>query len=154
MSWRLLLLLFLIPTRLLADEMDSRLVKLRLDSGQTLVVAEGEGEARSLGSYSIRLYAKADDPSFALDHFQQGLIRPRDGSVTAVRQIQLKPQGKPFVMVVMQSAGSGSYLSADAYTQPKPGHLALWRCVRALPPTADLRAALMAAKGAAKSCTP
>ncbi|MBV8046409.1 MAG: hypothetical protein JO171_04625 [Paludibacterium sp.] len=125
-------------------------LKMRLDTGQTLVVAEGEGEARSLGSYSIRLYQAApaaDDTTF----FQYGMIRPRDGFLQGINLLRLPQYDTRLVVVVMQSAGTGSYLAADAYL-PAPDHLTLVRCVRGIPPRADLGEALRQAPSADVSC--
>jgi len=43
-----------------AQAQDRHVGKLRLPSNQTVVVAEGDLEARSTGSFSVRLYAAAD----------------------------------------------------------------------------------------------
>jgi len=56
------------------------ITKVKLPSGQTAVVEEGEFEARSLGSFSVRLYDAAptgDETTF----FLAGQVRARDGSV-------------------------------------------------------------------------
>ena len=91
--------------------------KLALPSGPTVVVAEGDFEARSIGSYSVRVYdtqnAQAnDDTTF----FSAGIIRPRDGTIEKVFFAQLGNDGAPSLVVAIRSAGSGGYLSADAFT--------------------------------------
>ena len=51
--------------------------KVRLPSGQTAVVAEGDFEARSIGSFSVRIYdpaAPGDETTF----FRTGQIFGRD----------------------------------------------------------------------------
>jgi hypothetical protein len=80
----------------------------------TIVVAEGDMEPRSIGSYGIRLYAK-NDPAFPYDHFVAGLVRPRDGSIESIRFADIDHDGTPEVIVVMRSTGSGGYQSAEAF---------------------------------------
>lgn len=79
-----------------------------------VVVAEGDFEPRSIGSYTLRLYAKSD-PAFPYDGFLSGIVRPRDGSVESIRFADLDRDGAPEIIVVMRSVGSGGYLSADAF---------------------------------------
>jgi hypothetical protein len=79
-----------------------------------VVAAEGDFEPRSSGSYSLRLYDKAD-PAFPYDRFIAGIVRPRDGSVEQISFADLDGDGKPEIVVTLRSAGSGSYLSADAF---------------------------------------
>ena len=91
--------------------------KLALPSGQTAVVAEGDFEARSIGSYSVRIYSTSsaqpdDDTTF----FSSGVIRARDGTIDKVFLAELGNGGPPSLVVSMRSAGSGGYLSADAFT--------------------------------------
>ena len=57
--------------------------KHQLDAKHTIVVAEGEYEVRSIGSYTIRLY-KVLSPEHPTDNFVCGSIRPRDGVVEDV----------------------------------------------------------------------
>ena len=91
--------------------------KLALATGQTAVVAEGDFEARSIGSYSVRIYSTPsaqpdDDTTF----FSSGVIRARDGTVEKVFLAELGSDGPPSLVVAIRSAGSGGYLSADAFT--------------------------------------
>ena len=78
------------------------------------VAAEGEGEPRSIGSYALRVYSPASEGG-PRDRFVAGAIRPRDGTVEAIRFADLDRDGTPELVVVLRSAGSGGYLSADAY---------------------------------------
>lgn len=87
---------------------------LRLPTGQVVVVAEGDLEPRSVGSYSLRLYS-GRNPEFPLDDFVTGVIRPRDGSIARVLLADLDGDQDPEIVVVMRSAGSGGYLSVDAF---------------------------------------
>lgn len=91
--------------------------KLALPGAQALVVAEGDFEPRSIGSYSVRLYAAesvpvGDDAGF----FTAGLVRARNGTLEKVFLETLKPGEAPSLIVTMRSVGSGAYLSADAFT--------------------------------------
>ena len=88
--------------------------KLTLPTGQTLVVAEGDFEARSIGSFSVRLYEAApagDETTF----FSDGLIRARDGVIEQAVLADLDGDSRPEVVVIVRSAGSGGYQSAHAF---------------------------------------
>lgn len=116
--------------------------KLALPGGFVAVVAEGDFEARSIGSYSVRVYTNesaqpGDDTTF----FAAGLVRERDGTVEKVLLADIG--AGPSLVVTMRSAGSGGYLSADAYTIGK-GTIALRASVAGLPADADPVAALKA----------
>ncbi len=87
--------------------------RLSLSSGQTIVVAEGDFEARSIGSLSVRLYeaaAAADATTF----FLAGLVLPRDGVVESVMPADIDGDGREDVVVVTRSVGTGSYQAAHA----------------------------------------
>jgi hypothetical protein len=79
-----------------------------------VVVAEGDYEPRSLGSYSIRAYGGAN-PRFPYDDFIAGTVRSRDGTVDHILFSDLNHDGSPEIVVIMRSVGSGGYLSADAF---------------------------------------
>lgn len=80
----------------------------------TVVVAEGDHEPRSIGSYTIRIYG-ATNANFAFDDFIAGMVRPRDGAIEGIRFADLDRDGNPEVIVLLRSTGTGGYLSADAY---------------------------------------
>lgn len=80
----------------------------------TVVVAEGDLEPRSIGSYSVRLYAKGE-PGFPYDSFITGLVRPRDGGIEKLLFADVDGDGKPDIVVTVRAAGSGGFLSADAF---------------------------------------
>lgn len=91
--------------------------KLALPTGQTAVVAEGDFEARSIGSYSVRIYSTPSaQPEDNTTFFSSGVIRARDGAVEKVFLTDLGNKGPPSLIVAIRSAGSGGYLSADAFT--------------------------------------
>lgn len=127
----------------LAGEPGERFVqKLALPGQQTAVVAEGDLEARSIGSYSVRVYSTegaqpGDDTTF----FSSGLIRARDGAVEKILLADVDGSGRSSLVVVIRSAGSGGYLSADAFAI---GHRAatLRGSVSGLPANADPISAL------------
>jgi len=118
-------------------ERNLRFVKMFQIPGFTerLVIAEGEFEPRSIGSYALRIY-KGTSQKFAADEFVVGLIRPRNGTVEAVKFSDMDGHGRPEVVVIMRSAGSGGYLSADAFRY-RTGSLEIIGSVSGLDKRAD-----------------
>ena len=111
--------------------------QLKLDAGHTLVVAEGDGEARSTGSYAVRLYSSqsaqaGDDTTF----YVSGLIEPRDGAIECSLLDDLDGDGKPELVVIVRSVGTGQYLSAQAFSCAGD-KVKRVRAVADLPKTAD-----------------
>jgi len=107
------IVLFL-ATSLYAVAQDRFVSKLKLPSGETVVVAEGEFEARSIGSFSVRLYAAAaasDETTF----FASGLIRARDGVVERVILADVNGDRPQEIVVIVRSVGTGNYISAHAF---------------------------------------
>ncbi len=116
---RLLFLLSILAlpiVALSAEQQDSdRFIRqLTLPDGQIIMVAEGDQEPRSAGSYSIRLYL-GTEPKFPTDDFLHGLIRERDGSIEDVKLDDSTNKNNPAIIVIIKSAGSGGYLSADQF---------------------------------------
>lgn len=67
---------------------------------------------------------------------------PRDGSIKEIKLLDLNGDKQPEVIVVVESAGSGSYLSADALTiNPQEG-LESFNHVEGLAPSDDVIEAL------------
>ena len=87
--------------------------KFSLQTGQTVVVAEGELEARSIGSFTITLY-RAAQPVNETTFYQAGMVLDRDGAIEQVALEDLDQDGNEEVIVIIRSAGSGGYLSAKA----------------------------------------
>ena len=116
--------------------------------GVNAVADEGEGEGRSIGSYALRLY-KAGDPSFPYDAFAAGAVRPRDGTLEALSFADIDRDGRPEVIVVSRSAGSGGYLSIDAFRFQKDA-LVLAASKSGLPADADPVAALSSVRNGRK----
>ena len=122
----------------------ARLVRTAMDpAGSTrVVVAEGDFEPRSAGSYSLRVYAAAD-PQLPYDRFVAGTIRPRAGQLEDVRFAAVDGSGSPAIVVVVRSVGSGGYASADAFRQHGTA-LTLLATVSGLAPGTDPIRALAA----------
>lgn len=115
--------------------------QLTLPSGQVITVSEGRGEPASIGSYDVRLYSGAN-PQFPLDQFIDGKVLARDGTIKELKLQDLNGDKQPELIVIMESAGSGSYLSADAFTiHPQEG-LESFNHVEELAPTEDVIQAL------------
>ena len=136
---------FLLVVLLLADaaqatELLRFIGRLTLPSRQTVVVAEGDAEAGSTGSFSVRLYdaaAAGDETTF----FRAGLVRPRDGTLERLLLADIDGDRVAEIVVVVRSAGSGSYLSAQAFAFDAR-RLVLRAALEGLPPAVDVVAAL------------
>lgn len=105
--------LLTVPMGALAQERFTS--KLTTATGQTVVVAEGDFEARSIGSFSVRLYAAAAAPD-ETTFFVAGLVRARDGVVEDAILADVDGDKRQEVIVIVRSAGTGSYQSAHAFT--------------------------------------
>ncbi|MEI6563312.1 MAG: PliI family lysozyme inhibitor of I-type lysozyme [bacterium] len=94
----------------------NRFIKaVTLPQGGMVVVAEGDCEPRSLGSYSVRLYG-AESPEFPFDDYRDGLVREREnGFIENVLAKDLDGDGRSEIAVLIRCVGSGRYRSADAY---------------------------------------
>lgn len=114
--------------------------KVALPTGETIVVAERDFEARSIGSFSVRLFEAAvtpDDTTF----FLSGLIRSRDGIVEKVLLADVDGDRPQEIVVIVRSVGTGSYLSAHAFGNAD-GKLIFRAAVEGLAADADPVAAL------------
>jgi len=78
----------------------------KLPDGRTVVVSEGDGEPRSIGSYGVRLYTSAN-PEFPLNDFSVGAVFPRDGSIERLALDDVNRDGQEELVVVVRSADSG-----------------------------------------------
>lgn len=99
-----------------AAEADHRFVRLfKFPAAlESAVVAEGDLEPRSIGSYTLRIYGGGSS-QFPTDDFITGIVRPRDGTIEAVHFIDVDGDNRAVLVVLMRSAGSGGYLAADAF---------------------------------------
>jgi ecotin len=114
------------------------LQKMVLPGELVAVISEGDWEARSIGSYNVRIYstehaASDDDTTF----FVSAITRKRDGGIERILLAELGAGEPPSLIVVIRSAGSGGYLSADAFTVTGK-RIELRGSVAGLPAQADL----------------
>jgi hypothetical protein len=79
-----------------------------------VVVSEGQLEPRSTGSYAVRIYGGAN-PRAKFDDFIAGIVRRRDGEVARLVFSDVDGDGRPDIVVIVRSAGTGAYVSADAF---------------------------------------
>jgi len=100
--------------RVLAAQEERYVGKHTLPDGRSVLVAEGELEPRSIGSYSLRMYGSRN-PEFPMDDFLGGIICPRDGTIEKVMSADIDGDEIPELIVVIRNAGTGGYLSADAF---------------------------------------
>ncbi|NWJ42019.1 MAG: hypothetical protein HXX12_13735 [Geothrix sp.] len=127
-----------------ASEPERFVTKVKLPSGQTAVVAEGDFEPRSTGSFSIRLYDAApagDETTF----FRAGKVLDRDGAVEKVVLSKESSRHPAEIIVIVRSTGTGGYLSAHAFTFDKR-RLTLRASMSGLPANADPLATLRRSK--------
>jgi hypothetical protein len=82
---------------------------LALDNGSYLVIAEGQREPRSIGSYSLRLYS-GRNPRFPYDDFLTGLILPREGYIEAIKVI---PPSDPKLPPSHPGGAGGGWLGSE-----------------------------------------
>ena len=127
----------LAETIALAAEPTYRFVeKMKFPAGaEIVVVAEGEFEPRSIGSYSVRVYSGAN-PEYPVDDYLAGIVLPRDGMIARVQFQDLDGDGIAEILVIIRSTGSGGYLSADAFRYGNKS-LKLWVSVSGLAKDAD-----------------
>jgi len=121
------------------------LSKLSHPSGMTVVVAEGDFEARSVGSFSVRVYEAAPSPD-ETTFFASGLVHARDGAVERIMLAELDGDGIADLVVVARSAGTGGYLSAYGFALTGDG-VRFLRGAEGLAPDTDPVAALRGSDG-------
>ena len=107
-----------------------------------VVVAEGAGEPRSIGSYSLRVYVEPEVGG-RRDRFVAGAVKSRDGTLEALRFTDLDRDGGLELVVTLRSVGTGAYLSADAW-RLRDGVPRLVASVEGLPRDEDPMPALAA----------
>lgn len=118
---------------------------LLLTNGQRVVVAEGEFEPRSVGSYSVRLYG-ARNADFPYDDFLAGVVLPRDGAIEALQAVPLPTAAAETpdacFAVIQRSVGSAGFGSGELLCAEHDA-FALRAHVSALPPHDDVLSALL-----------
>lgn len=94
----------------------NRFIKVvSLPQGGRVVVAEGDYEPRSLGSYSVRFYG-ADNPEFPFDDYRDGIVKRRpDGFIEKVQTKDIDGDGRAEVIVIFRCVGTGCFVSAEAF---------------------------------------
>jgi len=114
--WLICIAIVLGSNAAIGADVNSRIVKQAVMPGAStiVVVAEGDFEARSVGSYSVRAYAAAN-PRFPFDDFLAGTIRPRNGMIYAIKFSDVDRDGSRDVIIISRSTGTGGHLSADAF---------------------------------------
>jgi hypothetical protein len=111
-------MVFLLAASVHAAAQDRFVAKLRHPTGKTVVVAEGDFEARSIGSFSVRLYEAAAAPD-QTTFFTSGLVHARDGAIENVILANVDGDQQPEIVVIVRSVGTGNYLSAQAFAVAK-----------------------------------
>ena len=101
-----------------AATQDRFVSKVTHPTGKTVVVAEGDFEARSIGSFSVRLYEAAAAPD-ETTFFTSGLVRARDGVIEKVVLADVDGDKQLEIVVIARSVGTGNYLSAHAFAVVK-----------------------------------
>jgi hypothetical protein len=127
--------LLVVSTRIAAEEAPSILRGVIPGTSTMVVVAEGQLEPRSIGSYSARIYS-GRNRRFPYDDFVAGTVRRRDGALEKLLFSDLDGDALPEIVVVLRSAGTGGHLSADAF-QLRGSTLALVGSVAGLAKDAD-----------------
>ena len=133
----LLMTLGLLTLPLTGQAAEGFFKQLTLPTGQVLAISEGRGEPASIGSYDVRLYSGAN-PQFPLDQFIDGKVLARDGSIKELKLQDLNGDKQPELIVIIASAGSGSYRSADAFTINAQEGLEIFNHVEGLAPDEDV----------------
>ena len=114
--------------------------KIALPGSQTAIVAEGDFEARSIGSYTVRLYAPGTQPDDT-SIYESGVLLDRNGTIEDVRLADIDGDKRDEIIVIVRSAGTGGYLSAQALSFAN-GRMEARTKVSDLPADADPVAAL------------
>ena len=139
-TWAVTIALFLlVPVHAMAQK--PFVSKLKLTTGQTVVVKEGDFEALSIGSFSVRLYEAASAPD-ETTFFISGLIHPRDGVLEKAMLADIDGDQHPEIIVMARSVGTGGYISVYAFAFAK-NKLLFRIAVVGLAPDADPIAALL-----------
>lgn len=107
-----LLTLFIACSAAAADK--DRIKTATMPQGINVVVAESSHEPRSVGSYSLLLYAR-NDPAYPYDRFIAGLVQPRNGTVEEIKLADVNGDKKIDIIVITRYTGSGAFVTVDAF---------------------------------------
>lgn len=91
--------------------------KIRISKELTAVVAEGNFEPLSTGSFTVRFYQADDEEAkkgLDADDFAGGILIERDGQIEKVELLDLNGDSTNVLIISVRSAGSGGYLSGFA----------------------------------------
>ncbi len=103
----------------MAAEADRFVQKIKLPSGRTAVVADGDYEPRSIGSYSVRIYS-GQNPDFPFEDYVVGVIRARpEGYIEKIMLADIDGDGHDEIVVIFRCVGTGQFLSAEAFAFDK-----------------------------------
>lgn len=131
----IIIFLLLLSGHVTAESIQRFIEKVKLPTGQMVVVAEGDFEAQSVGSFSIRLYEAAANPD-ETTFFSSGLIHFRDGKIEKVTLADINKDLQPEILVISRSVGTGNYLSVYAFSYSN-NELFFNKALEGLEPNAD-----------------
>ncbi|MQA92593.1 MAG: hypothetical protein GEU90_20615 [Gemmatimonas sp.] len=128
-----------------APQAPAETLETKMPDGRLVIVSDGPREAASIGSYVVHVYGAAN-PQSPTDDYVAGIVMPRNGSLLRLEVVDIDGDGSEDLVVVCESAGSGSYLSGDAFrlTGDRIVHIA---SAHNLAPNTDVVAALRADSG-------
>jgi hypothetical protein len=102
-----IVLFALISTIAIAAEYPTRMEQECRD--YKVIISEGVGEPRSIGSYDVRIYRDR------LDSFVAGTLQKRDGSIIKYWVLDMNNHRDMEIIVWIRSAGSGAYGYLDVF---------------------------------------
>jgi hypothetical protein len=94
---------------------DRFVAQFPLRGGFVCVVAEGDGEPRSIGTFSVRVYRNLDVGDYAA-----GIIARRDGFVRSAYALPPAADGRAQIAVEVETAGSGRHATLHVFTFDPP----------------------------------
>jgi len=89
---------------------DRFVARLALADGFVCVVAEGDLEPRSIGTFSVRVYRNLD-----VGDFVAGVIARRNGFVKAAYPAPRDGRGAEQIAVEVETAGSGRHVETQTF---------------------------------------
>ncbi|MGH7575741.1 MAG: PliI family lysozyme inhibitor of I-type lysozyme [Longimicrobiales bacterium] len=133
----------------LAAREPTEMLETKMRDGRLVIVSDGPKEAASVGSYVVHVYG-ASNPQSPTDDYVAGIVMPRDGSLLRLEVADIGGGGSEELVVITETAGSGSYLWADAF-RLSGDHIAHIASVHDVAPSTDLIAALRERAGIDRS---